>query len=219
MRRFALIGLAVLAVLSTLGCDKPAYVDLEPKAFTFKRVGEDLWWKAKVRAKNNKFIQTKTVTWTSADPSVVSIDAKGRAKAVGPGQTTITAMCEGIKSDAVVDVQGVSKITVEPAEGLTLDARGEGKPIKVTVFDLAGHPTIDRVPQFRCQSEDICRVFPGDEGPVVNGVDSGETTLLVSCEGKTATIPIKVNPTEEERIAKGIDVDKPAKPVKGAKKK
>ena len=216
MRLFALTALAALAVLATTGCDKPAYVDLEPKEHTFKRIGEDLWWKAKVRAKNNKFIQTKTVAWTSSDPLVVSIDAKGRAKAVGPGQATITAVCEGIKSEAVVDVLGVSKVTVEPAEGLTLDARGEGKPIKATCYDLAGHVAADREPQFRCQNEDICRVFPG---PIVNGVDSGETILDVTCEGKKASIPIKVLPTEEERIAKGIDVDKPAKPVKGAKKK
>ncbi|MGC4120598.1 MAG: Ig-like domain-containing protein [Myxococcales bacterium] len=211
MRRVALTTLTALSALVLFGCDKPAYIDLEPKAYTFKRVGEDLWWKAKVRTKNNKFIQTKTVVWTSADPKVVSVDAKGRAKAVGPGQTTISAECEGIKSEAVVDVQGVGKIVVEPAEGLVLDARGEGKPIKVTVFDLAGHPISDRAPQYRCQNEDICRVFPG---PLVNGVDSGETTLEVSCEGQKVSIPIKVNPTEEERIAKGIDVDKPAKPAK-----
>jgi len=51
-------------------------------------------------------------------------------------------------------------------------------------------------------------VFPG---PMVHGVDSGETTLEVTCEGRTATIPVKVLPTDEERIAKGIDVDKPSK--------
>ena len=216
MRRVALIALAALAALVLVGCDKPAYIDLDPKSHTFKRVGEDVWWKAQVRAKNKKFLQTKNVVWSSADPKVVAIDEKGRAKAMGPGQTTIKAECEGIKSEAVVDVQGVSKVTVEPTEGLVLDARGEGKPIKVTCFDLAGHPTTDRAPQYRCLNEDICRVFPG---PIVNGVDSGETTLEVSCEGQKATIPIKVNPTEEERIAKGIDVDKPAKPVKAPKKK
>lgn len=216
MRRVALTALFALSALAVAGCDKPAYIDLDPKAFTFKRVGEDVWWKAKVRTKNNKFIQTKTVVWSSADPKVVSVDAKGRVKAVAPGQTTITAECEGVKSEAVVDVQGVGKITVEPAQGLELDARGEGKPITVTVFDLAGHVITDRAPQYRCQNEDVCRVFPG---PVVNGVDSGETVLEVSCEGQKATIPIKVNPTEEERIAKGIDVDKPAKPVKPAPKK
>ena len=210
MRRVALTALAALAALVFAGCDKPAYVDLEPKEHTFKRVGEDIWWKAKVRAKNKKFIQTKTVVWSSADPKIVSIDAKGRAKAVSPGQTTLTAECEGIKSEAVVDVQGVGKVTVEPTEGLTLDARGEGKPITITVYDLAGHVVNDRAPQARCQNEEVCRVFPTG----VHGVDSGETVLEVTCEGHKATIPIKVLPTDEERIAKGIDVDKPSKPQK-----
>ncbi|HEY3446643.1 MAG TPA: Ig-like domain-containing protein [Myxococcales bacterium] len=215
MRRIALTALAGLSALVLFGCDKPAYVDLEPKEHTFKRVGEDIWWKAKVRAQNKKFIQTKTVVWSSADPKIVSIDAKGRAKAVGAGQTTITAECEGIKSEAVVDVQGVSKVTVEPTEGLVLDARGEGKPITIKVYDLAGHVVTDRAPQARCLDDNVCRVFPTG----VNGVDSGETTLEVTCEGQKASIPVKVNPTEEERIAKGIDVDKPAKANKAPKKK
>jgi len=147
MRRVAILALVALAALVFAGCEKPAYVDLEPKDHTFKRVGEDIWWKAKVRAKNKSFMQTKTVVWSSADEKIVSIDAKGRAKAVAPGQTTIVAECEGIRSEARVEVQGVGKITVEPAEGLTLDARGEGKPIKVTVYDLAEHVITDRAPQ------------------------------------------------------------------------
>jgi len=209
MRRpVALLTLAVLGSLLVSGCDKPAYIDLDPKDYTFKRAGEDLWWKAKVRAKNNKFLHTKNVVWRSENPAIVTIDAKtGIAKAVAPGRTTITAECEGIKSEAIVDVQGVGKVTVEPAEGLTLDARGEGKPITITVYDLAGHVVTDRTPMARCLNEDVCRVFPTG----VNGVDSGETVLEVSCEGKKATIPIKVLPTEEEKLAKGIGVDRPVR--------
>lgn len=213
MPRNLLLAMLSAASVSLAGCDKPAYIDLEPKDHTFKRVGEDIWWKAKVRTKNNKYIHTDTVVWTSGDPAVVTIDAKGRTKAVGPGHTTIKARIDTITSEAVVEVQGVSKVTVEPKEGLTLDARGEGKPIEIKVYDLAGHVVTDRAPVARCLDDNVCRVFPTG----VHGVDSGETTLEVSCEGAKATMPIKVLPTEEERLAKGIDVDKPVKKPKGKK--
>lgn len=203
-------ALAVLALTLLAGCDKPAFIELDPKEHTFKRVGEDIWWKAKARTQQNKYIHTLTVQWSSADPKIVSIDAKGRAKAVGTGRTTITAIYKDLKAEAVVDVQGVGKVTVEPADGLTLDARGEPKPITIKVFDLAGHEITDRQAVARCKSEDVCRTSTSG----VHGVDSGETMLEVTCEGKSASIPIKVLPTEEERIAKGIDVDKPAKPAK-----
>jgi len=207
MRKTALV---VLALTVLAGCDKPAFIELEPKEHTFKRVGEDIWWKGKARTRQNKYIHTLTFQWSSADPKIVTIDAKGRAKAVGTGRTTITATFENLKAEAVVDVQGVGNVTVEPKEGLTLDARGEPKPIVMKVFDLAGHEISDRQPVARCKNEDVCRVFADG----VRGVDSGETVLEVTCEGKTASMPIKVLPTEEERIAKGIDVDKPAKPAK-----
>jgi len=199
--------LLVLAATLLAGCDKPAFIDLDPKEHTFKRAGEDVWWKARAKTHNGKYIHTATVGWSSSDPTVVTIDAKGRARTVGPGHATIKATIERISSEAVVDVQGVGKVTVEPAEGLTLEARGEGKPITIKVFDLAGHPAIDRLPIARCLDENVCRVFSGS----VRGVDSGETKLEVTCEGAKASIPVTVTPTEEERIAKGIDVDKPKK--------
>jgi hypothetical protein len=202
------MAMTLLAALS--GCDKPAFIDLDPKEHTFKRVGEDVWWTAKVRTRNGKFIHRDTVAWSSSDSKVVTIDDKGRAKSVGPGHATIIAKVQEVISEAAVDVQGVSKVTLEPVEGLTLEARGEGKPIVVKCYDLAGHIATDRHPIARCVNEDICRVF----GEEVRGVDSGETILEATCEGQKASVSIKVTPTEEERIAKGIDVDKPKKPQK-----
>lgn len=205
-----LVAVTLLAFWVLVGCDAPKVIDLDPKEHTFKRVGEDVWWQAKVRTKRGKFLQTKTVTWSSADPKVVEIDAKGRAKAVGLGRTTIVANSGSLRFEAPVEVLGVGKVTVEPAEGLTLDARGAPKAITVAVFDPAGHPMRDRTAMARCESEDVCRVFGKD----VYGVDSGETTLVVSCEGAKATLHVKVLPTEEERKAKGLDGDKPARAPK-----
>lgn len=201
---------AVVAALSLLvlaGCEKPTYIELDPKEHTFKRVGEDVWWHAKARTRQGKFIHTKTVSWSSSDPKVIAVDAKGRVKAVGPGRAMVRAQAHGLVSEAPVEVQGVGKVTLEPTAGLTLDARGEGKPITIKVFDLNDREVSDRQPVARCQDENVCRVFPDG----VHGVDSGETTLVVTCEGARAEIPVKVLPTDEERIAKGLDVEKPRK--------
>jgi len=211
-----LFGLSVLLASALCACDKPSFIELEPKEQTFKRIGEDLWWKAKARTKQGKYLHQVTFTWTTSDPKIVTIDAKGRAKAVGAGHAAIIAHVGELSAEAPVEVQGVGKVTLEPVEEITLDARGEGKPITVKVFDLAGHPVTDRTAVVRCQNEDVCRVFPDG----VHGVDSGETILVASCEGLSSNeVKVKVLPTEEERMAKGIDVDKPDKPQKPGKKK
>ena len=213
-------GVLLLAASALAGCDKPSVIELEPKEQTFKRIGEDVWWHARARTKQGKYLHKVTAVWSSSDPKVVSIDAVGRAKALSPGHATITAKVDALSADAPVEVQGVGKVTLEPTDEITLDARGAGKPITIKVFDLAGHPVSDRTPVARCKNEDICRVFPDG----VHGVDSGETFLVASCEGLSSNeVPVKVLPTDEERMAKGIDVDGPPekakKPGKPPKKK
>jgi hypothetical protein len=194
-----LLALGLLAVT----CDRPDFLELEPKSHTFARPGEDVWWKAVARTRQGKILHKVTVSWSSSDEKVVTVDAKGRVRAVGPGVAKVLARVGELSAEAAVEVVAVGKVTVEPTEGLTLEARGEGKPIVIKVYDVQGRPLNDRVPVARCQDENICRVFPDG----VHGVDSGETRLLVKAEGATAEIPVKVLPTEEEKLAKGIGVD------------
>jgi hypothetical protein len=195
---FALVLLAGCA-----GCEPPARLELEPKEHTFKRPGEDVWWKMVAKAENGKILHKITGSWSSSDEKVITVDSKGRVKAVGPGVARVIASYKDLRAEAAIEVIAVGKVTVEPVEGLTLDARGEPKPIVIKVYDVKGRPLNDRIPNARCQNETICRVFPDG----VRGVDSGETTLVVTAEGSTAQMPIKVLPSEEENLAKGIGVD------------
>ena len=46
----------------------------------------------------------KTVTWTSSDPSVATVDANGLVTAVAPGTATITATADGVSATCTVTV-------------------------------------------------------------------------------------------------------------------
>jgi len=58
---------------------------------------------------------TKLVTWSSANPSIVSITAAGVASALAVGNTSISASFQGVTQSTPVTVAGPTSITVSPA--------------------------------------------------------------------------------------------------------
>jgi len=53
---------------------------------------------------NEQQVLTRPVTWSSSNPAIVTIDASGRATALFPGQSTITATSEGKTATATITV-------------------------------------------------------------------------------------------------------------------
>ena len=53
---------------------------------------------------NEQQVLTRPVTWSSSNPAIVTIDASGRATALIPGQSTITAASEGKTATATLTV-------------------------------------------------------------------------------------------------------------------
>ncbi len=69
---------------------------------------------------------TPTVTWETSDPSVIRVDASGRAEAVGPGSAFVTAHASG--------VSGTARVSVVPAAAGTWS----GSIVRETCIDPAG---------------------------------------------------------------------------------
>lgn len=187
MRR-TIVASACAALLGAACATEPDHLQMEPKAHVFKRVGEDLWWKAMAVNKQGRALPKLTaMTWKTSDPQVATVDAVGRVKAVGPGHATVTARLGKLSADAEIDVEVVEGVAVEPAE-LSLKAWGESKSIAIRVLGPNGRELKGRMPVARCLDEDVCRAT----GVEVHPVDPGKTTLVVSAEGKKAEIPVTV---------------------------
>ena len=63
-------------------------------------VGDEVQLKAQLTPDSDK-----TVTWSSADSSVATVN-NGLVKGVGPGTTTITATCDGVSAKCIVYITG-----------------------------------------------------------------------------------------------------------------
>lgn len=107
-------GTAVITCTATDGSGKsasctvnvtpiyPTGIKLSKAALTLK-TGKTGSLKATIAPKNTDF---KTVTWASSNPGVVTVDAKGKLKAVAPGTAVITATTSsGQSASCTVTVQ------------------------------------------------------------------------------------------------------------------
>ena len=80
----------------------PTGLRMSKAALTIK-TGKTSSLKATVAPKNTDF---KTVTWTSSNPGIASVDAKGKIKGLAPGVVTITATTSnGLSASCTVTVQ------------------------------------------------------------------------------------------------------------------
>ena len=142
-----------------------------------------------------EYVTDKTVTWTSSDESIVTVDEEGNIQALALGEAVITAAC-GEKS-------ATCKVTVNPilAESIALD-RAElvltiGATDKLTATVLPEDVT-DKTVTWSSSDDTIVKV---DEEGNIQALALGEATITATCGERSATCKVTVNPILAESIA------------------
>ena len=140
-------------------------------------------------------VTDKTVTWTSSDDTIVTVDEEGNIQALALGEAIITAAC-GEKS-------ATCKVTVNPilAESIALD-RTElvltiGATDKLTATVLPEDVT-DKTVTWTSSDESIVMV---DEEGNIRALALGEAIITAACGEVSATCKVTVNPILAESIA------------------
>ena len=159
------------------------------------RIGESKQLTAEVKPDNTTI---KSVTWTSSDSEVATVDENGLVTAVASGSAVITATTEnGLQATCSV------LVPVE-AESVSLDKTeatvsvGRTLQLKVTV---SPETATDKSVTWKSSNEKIATV---DKDGLVTGVSSGEATITVTTtNGKTAECRIIVSvPVESVTLDK-----------------
>ena len=128
-----------------------------------------------------------TVSWTSLDPAVASIDASGLARAVGEGVARIVASSIGVSDTASLRVSIGSFVTVEPANAVV--AVGQTLQLTATARDDAGN--IIPNPSFTWTSSNPAAATIDGSG-LVRGEAVGSTTIRAIAGNDTGTAAINV---------------------------
>ena len=174
---------------------RPATVTVSPATADLTALGTTVQLTAEVRDQNARVMAGATVTWSSGDTSVATVDASGLVTAVGNGTATITASGGSASGSAVVTVtQSVATVEVSPsvetiALGSTLQLTAEG-------FDENGD-AVESV-QFSWESSDVA-IAAVDASGLVAGVAVGVATITASAGSGQGTAEITV--TDPDRAA------------------
>jgi uncharacterized protein YjdB len=140
---------------------------------------------------NNNTLTGRTVTWTSSNPSVASVDGNGFVTAVGGGSTTITATSETKTGTSSITVTvPVMTVAVSPSSA-TLTV-GLTHQLIATTKDVNGSVLTGRLVTWTSSNAGVAAV---DANGLVSAVAAGgPVTITATSEGKSGTSAITVTP-------------------------
>jgi len=147
--------------------------------------GESVTLKATVAPDN---ATNKTVTWTSSDEKIATVDKEGKVTAVKAGEATITAKAGEKTAECKVKVTAVAVASVKlDKESLEL-LLGESATLTATVSpDNASDKTVT----WSSSNEQVAKV---DASGKVTTVSVGEAVITAKAGEKTAKCKVTVKP-------------------------
>ena len=149
----------------------------------------------------------KTVTWSSSDETVATVDQTGKVSAVAPGEAVITAKA-GDKTDTCTVTVKKKETPDVPVDSITLNLSqltlyvGDSETLTATILpeDAAGYKLT-----WSSLSPSIATV---DENGKVTAIAPGATTVAVQAGGKTAVCTVTVKEKPSGITGVGFDKDK-----------
>ena len=190
MARLFLSALGLLLV----GCEKIDYIDLEPKEVILRQANNEAWLVAHAMSRQGRPGLRVLVAWSSADPSIATVDNTGKVKPVKSGHTEVIARYRDVEARVPVDVLYVEKITVDP-QILNLVQDGPSYELRVKAFDYRGMELRDRTPRLSSSDPKIISVAQN----AVFGMGAGTATVEVQVDAVKATVPVTVEKAKEAR--------------------
>lgn len=136
----------------------------------------------------------KTVTWSTSNANVATVNDTGLVKAIAKGTAVITATtANGLTAQCTVTVSvPVSSFSVSPAKTKTISVDGTFK-ITAKIYPAAAD---DKTLLYSSSNEDVAIV---DENGTVTAVAPGVAKITVTAKSnpaKTRTITVKVRPAK-----------------------
>ena len=145
---------------------------------------------ATLKDANGNVLTGRTVTWSSNNTPVATVNGTGLVTAKVAGSATITATSEGQSGTASITVTPVpvASVTVTPASGSV--AVGSTLQLTATPRDANGNPLTGRVITWQASNNAIASV---NGSGLVSGVAAGgPITITATSEGHSGTAAVTV---------------------------
>src|SRR5207247_1744829 len=172
------------------GCPLPvASVSVTPATATIG-VGQTAQYAAITRDAFGNPLGGRTVTWSSSNPGVATVNGAGQATGVAVGAATRTATSEGKSGTAAILVTNVpvASVAVSPASASV--QVGQTVQLAATPRDANGNPLSGRAVSWASSNTAVATVSGSG---LVTGVTAGSATITATSEGQGGTATITVS--------------------------
>ena len=177
---------------------RPASIRVSPASVTLSALDDTAQLTAEVRDRNGQPMSGATVQWASSADSVAVVGSTGLVRAIGNGETTITASAESASGTAAIAVRQVAgAVSVSPSAD-TLVA-GDTVRLSAETYDRNEHEVRGAV--FSWSSGDSV-VATVDTLGLVTAVSPGETVISAAVGTVAGQMELAVLP----RLPAAIDV-------------
>ena len=164
----------------------PATPDLGP--------GEDLQLVAVVRDRSGRVLSGRAILWSSSDSTRATVSATGSLHTISPGTVAIRATSDGVQGQVMVTVRdrvtGVQDVTIDASNALMIV--GDSLRLSATVRDGTGRVLDDRTVTWAVSATSGHAVASVSGDGVVRALSQGSAVIEATCEGRTASLPIKI---------------------------
>ena len=169
----------------------PGDVVVSADSVHFVALGDTATLSATVLDSGGSVFPDAIVTWTSADPAVVSVDEAGTVTTVSNGATTLTATSGLIVHTATVTVAQVVTSVVADTDSVALPDPGDQITLIVSVTDALGAAASEAIVVWASTDQGVALV---DSAGLVTGVAMGSADIIATAEGFSDTIFVSVEP-------------------------
>lgn len=164
-------------------------ISITPAAATLTAIGDTTKLDATVRDSDNQPIPDATVSWSSSNLAVASVNADGLVTALRNGNTTIKATSGTTSKTVEITVaQASAEINIIPGSA-ALEALGDTLQFSARVEDGKSQPIPDATVSWSSSNTSVVSVSPRG---LVTARGNGEVTITAKSGAKSSTARITV---------------------------
>lgn len=184
-----------------------ASVRVSPDTLTLLAMGGYQSVAATALTRSGRLLENRTITWTSSDPAIATVDASGNVVAFQPGRAWITATIDGITARARVDVAPLTVDTLVMGAQWLQVQWGTARNLVATPYAADGRVLQDRAITWSTSDSTVAAVSPGGR---VTATGGGSAWITATSEGRSARAEIVVPMTRVMTLADVGGIARPA---------
>ena len=196
MRLRRVLVYVCVAGLAAACAKKPASMDIAPKKVRIYGLERSQRLAGRLLDKDSQPMEIGPITWTSAKPDIVTVDASGRLVAKKEGKTLVTATYGKLSVQIPVEVVDVKVLAVSPVQATLIGPVGTRLNLLLVEKNSLDRP-VDIKPVWSSSNDTVATV--SQEG-VVSSVSPGSVTVAAKVGDLQAIADLRVEIKQISRL-------------------